>query len=124
MSNTISNPSINVSGAKNTISIKVLLTATISKEKPGMYVSYCQALDLCSQGKTQAEAKKNIIEATELFIEDCLERNVLVEVLKDCGFHPLHQKYRGRKIKKEPAAADAIVRQISIPTELPMLAYG
>ncbi|WP_423907681.1 type II toxin-antitoxin system HicB family antitoxin [Candidatus Spongiihabitans sp.] len=124
MSNAISNQYTNVSDAKNTISLKASLTATISKEKPGMYVSYCPALNLCSQGETSKEAEKNIIEATELFIEDCLERNVLDEVLKNRGFHPTHQKSRRRKIKKEPAAADAMVRQISIPTELPMLAYG
>lgn len=54
----------------------------IHREKPGLYVSYCAALDLYSQGATRKEAKENIIEAAELFVRSCLERNTLGEVLK------------------------------------------
>ncbi len=62
------------------------LSARITKENPKMYVSYCPELDLYSQGDTPKEAKTNIIEATQLFIESCIERNTLREVLLECGF--------------------------------------
>ena len=36
----------------NVISIKAELSATITREKPGIYVAHCEALDVCSQGDT------------------------------------------------------------------------
>ena len=47
-------------------------------------------LDVSSQGRNRAEAEQNLIEAAQLFIESCYERNVLDEVLKSCGFVPGH----------------------------------
>jgi predicted RNase H-like HicB family nuclease len=47
-------------------------------------------LDVTSQGHTRDEAAQNLIEAAQLFIESCFERNVLDEVLKDCGFSVAH----------------------------------
>jgi predicted RNase H-like HicB family nuclease len=43
-------------------------------------------LDVASQGATRGEAERNLIEAAQLFIESCFERNSLDEVLKGCGF--------------------------------------
>jgi len=39
-------------------------------------------------GTYREEAERNLIEATQLFIESCYERNVLDEMLKSCGFVP------------------------------------
>lgn len=68
------------------VEVEARLTALIRREKPGIYGVYCPALDLWSQGDTVAEAKKNIAEAVELFIESCYERGMLNQVLLDCGF--------------------------------------
>ena len=114
--------SISIGTAENTISIKASLSATISKEKPGMYLSYCPALDLCSQGKTLREAKKNIIEASVLLIEDCFERGTLDEVLKDCGFRSTRQRPRVKKSKATSAAPNTNPRQVIFPVNFP-LAY-
>ena len=43
-------------------------TAIIEREDDG-YVSLCPELDIASQGSTQEEAKENLIEAIELFLE-------------------------------------------------------
>jgi len=46
-------------------------TFTTSIQKEGKwYVAYCVELGVASQGKTIAEAKKNIKEAVELYLED------------------------------------------------------
>lgn len=45
-----------------------LLTALIERENDG-YVSLCPELDIASQGKTVEEAKCNLREAVELFLE-------------------------------------------------------
>ena len=44
------------------------LTAVIEKEGEG-YVSLCPELDVASQGKTIEEARDNLREALELFLE-------------------------------------------------------
>lgn len=44
------------------------LTAFIEHEGDG-YVSLCPELDLASQGRTIEEARRNLIEALELFFE-------------------------------------------------------
>ncbi len=44
------------------------LTAIIERESDG-YVSLCPELDIASQGDTVEEAKRNLIEAIELFFE-------------------------------------------------------
>ena len=67
-------------------------------------------LDVTSQGRTQQEAEHNLIEAAQLFIESCFERNVLDEVLKNCGFVP------GRQVP--PAARAAASDLLTVPFEL------
>ncbi|HIH18918.1 TPA: type II toxin-antitoxin system HicB family antitoxin, partial [Candidatus Micrarchaeota archaeon] len=44
-------------------------TAIIQKEED-MYVARCAEVGTVSQGKTKAEALKNLKEATELYIEE------------------------------------------------------
>jgi predicted RNase H-like HicB family nuclease len=44
------------------------LTAVIEREDDG-YVALCPELDIASQGETVESAKKNLIEALELFFE-------------------------------------------------------
>lgn len=43
-------------------------TAIIEREDDG-YVSLCPELDIASQGSTKEEAKENLLEAIELFLE-------------------------------------------------------
>jgi predicted RNase H-like HicB family nuclease len=44
------------------------LTALIEREGDG-YVSLCHALDVASQGDSVEEARRNLVEAVELFLE-------------------------------------------------------
>ena len=44
------------------------LTAVIEREDDG-YVALCPELDIASQGETVESAKKNLVEALELFFE-------------------------------------------------------
>ncbi len=47
---------------------KKQLTAIIEREDDG-YVALCPEIDIASQGDTIEEARKNLIEALELFFE-------------------------------------------------------
>lgn len=51
-------------------------------EEVGQYVSVCPALDLYSQGDTEAQAISNIQEAVSLFLETCYELGTLNQVLQ------------------------------------------
>src|SRR5438876_1255485 len=56
------------------------------KKADGWYIAHCPPLDVTTQGKTLAEAKRNLIEASELFIISCLERGTLDLALRELGF--------------------------------------
>ncbi len=50
-------------------------TAIIEREGDG-YVALCPELDIASQGETIEEARKNLIEALELFFETADPREI------------------------------------------------
>lgn len=54
---------------------KYKFTTSIHKEGK-WYVAYCIELGVASQGKNLAEAKKNIKEAVELYLEDIPARDL------------------------------------------------
>ena len=64
----------------------------VMKREGDWFVAHCPPLDLTTQGRTISEAKKNLIEASELFIISCLERGTLDQALKELGFLPLKAK--------------------------------
>lgn len=53
--------------------MKFVLSAVFKKEPEGGYSSYCPELGVASQGETIEEAKKDLKEACELFIESAKE---------------------------------------------------
>lgn len=55
--------------------MKYTFTTTVHKEGR-WYVALCVELGVASQGKTAAEAKKNLKEAVELYLEDIPARDV------------------------------------------------
>ncbi|OGJ51862.1 hypothetical protein A2335_01820 [Candidatus Peregrinibacteria bacterium RIFOXYB2_FULL_32_7] len=58
-----------------------------------MYVAYSPLIDLSSCGNTLEEAKKNLYEAIECFIEEAKQRNVLKDILKEAGFKQLKNNW-------------------------------
>ncbi len=67
----------------NDMEEKMQLTALIQREEDA-YVALCPELDIASQGDTVEEARENLIEAVELFLEDAdpseIERRLRTEV--------------------------------------------
>jgi predicted RNase H-like HicB family nuclease len=61
----------------------------VVKREGDWYIAHCPPLDLSTQGRTISEAKKNLIEASELFLISCFERGTLDQALKELGFVPL-----------------------------------
>ena len=49
--------------------MEIRLSVLIRKENP-IYMGWCPELDIASQGETVEEAKANVKEAIELYLED------------------------------------------------------
>jgi predicted RNase H-like HicB family nuclease len=80
------------------------------KKQGKWFIAYCPPLDLSTQGKSENEAKKNLIEASQLFIISCLERGTLDQALKELGFVPVHGKQAG-----EPMPVGSFQFPVPIP---------
>jgi predicted RNase H-like HicB family nuclease len=56
------------------------------KRQDRWYVAHCPPLDITTQGRTEEEARKNLIEASELFVVSCFERGTLHQALRELGW--------------------------------------
>lgn len=65
---------------------KLIFTGEIWKEGD-MYTSYCPELDLASCGETIEQAKKNLLEVVEIFIEETSKLGTLRELLEEAGYN-------------------------------------
>lgn len=52
------------------------------------YVTECIGLPVVTQGKTDGEAMANLLEAVQLFVESCLARGTLAQVLLKYNWKP------------------------------------
>jgi predicted RNase H-like HicB family nuclease len=69
---------------RDTLMKRIRLTEEIWKED-SMYVSYCPELDISSCGKDILQAKKNLIEAIEINIEETRRMGTLAQFFEQCG---------------------------------------
>ena len=65
--------------------MKLIFSSIIRKEKGGGYVTFCPELGVYSQGETIEEAKVNLTEAVELYLESAKDLGILGEVLEEAG---------------------------------------
>jgi predicted RNase H-like HicB family nuclease len=68
--------------------MKIRLTEEIWKEG-NMYVSYCPELDVASCGEDVQKAKKNLIEAIMINIEETKKMGTFEQFLEDCGLEEI-----------------------------------
>jgi predicted RNase H-like HicB family nuclease len=59
----------------------------VLKHEDGWYIAYCPPLDITTQGKTEDEARSNLMEASELFVRSCFERGTFEQALRELGWH-------------------------------------
>jgi predicted RNase H-like HicB family nuclease len=71
----------------NTVRIQLGLFGVVKREG-SWYIAHCPSLDVTTQGRTLEEAKKNLIEASELFLISCLERGTLEQAFRELGVTP------------------------------------
>lgn len=68
------------------LAVKVELRAFV-REEDSLWVAACPSLDVYSQGDSRDEAKRNLEEAVQLWIDSCVERNTLGRALQELGWH-------------------------------------
>ena len=52
----------------------------------GLYVGYSPKLDVSSCGDTMEKARKNLLTAVRLFLEEADRMGTLEEILAECGY--------------------------------------
>lgn len=57
-------------------------------KKRKWFVAECRALDVYAQGESSEQARKNLEQSLFLFLQSCIERGTLFDVLRQCGFEP------------------------------------
>lgn len=69
-----------------TMEIRVRLEGYFRQEET-YWACGCPSLEVYSQGNTEKEARGNLQEAVELWVESCMERNTLGRALMELGWH-------------------------------------
>jgi predicted RNase H-like HicB family nuclease len=67
--------------------MRIIFTALIRGEAEGGYSILCHELGVASQGETIEEAKKNLVEAVELYLESAKELGTLEGILEEAGIN-------------------------------------
>jgi predicted RNase H-like HicB family nuclease len=68
--------------------MKIRLTEEMWKEG-NMYVSYCPELDVASCGEDVQQAKKNLVEAIIINIEETRKMGTFKKFLEECGIESI-----------------------------------
>ena len=55
-------------------------------QEGNMYTAYCHELDVASAGRSLDEARKNLVEALEIFFEETARKGTLRSILAEAGF--------------------------------------
>lgn len=63
----------------------------------GLFVSKCPELDICSQGRTEDEAKAALEDALDLYVTHCVRRGILFDILKQRGIGVVEQPQQGKR---------------------------
>ncbi len=75
------------------------ITFTTQVWKEGRtYIAYTPELDVSSCGRTLVQAKKALVDAVTLFLEESAERGVLGDILSEAGFERRGNTYRSRRV--------------------------
>lgn len=93
-----------------TVQFKLDMSVTVHKEGEWL-VAISPGFDVASQGKTESEALRNLVEAVQAFVVTCFEMGTLNQVLLDAGFHPV--------VAKPNKKATTSERMVEVP--LPLL---
>lgn len=89
--------------------MEIQFTSQIFKEGRA-YVAYAPELDISSCGGTREKARKNLLEAVRLFLDEAEKRGTLEQILEEAGYMKRKQKLEGPKLIS--------IQRVSLPLPL------
>ena len=95
-----------------------LLLPALVRKRGKWHVASCPLLDVHSQGTTEREAQRNLIEALVEFLLSCFERGTLNQVLQDAGFVPIGEAVA------QPGPKSRQARQVRVPLPFMIQAHA
>lgn len=72
--------------------MKISFTSLVFKEND-MYVAYSPELDISSCGEKIEEAKRNLVDAVGILLEECHRMGTLEDILTESGYTPVDSKH-------------------------------
>ena len=90
----------------------------ILKKEGGWYIAHCPPLDITTQGRSEEEAKKNLIEASELFVTSCFERGTFEQALRELGWR-VTGKPASRRVTVRKRSHDGRSNEFLFPVPVP-----
>ncbi|CAN2041877.1 hypothetical protein GMMP15_50065 [Candidatus Magnetomoraceae bacterium gMMP-15] len=94
------------------------LTALIEREGDG-YVSLCPELDIASQGDSVEEARKNLREALELFLETASPEEIQMRLHEEVYVTRMEVAVVGVFLKSYVIKEELIYEMVSDPNSVP-----
>lgn len=70
------------------VALQVNLRAFSRRENARRWIATCPAVGVVTQGKSDADVRRCLQEAVELWFESCVERGVLDQALREANFRP------------------------------------
>ncbi len=89
--------------------MEIQFTSQIFKEGK-VYLAYAPELDISSCGGTREKARKNLMEAVRLFLEEAEKMGTLEQILEEAGYMKRKQKLEGPKLIS--------IQRVSLPLPL------
>jgi hypothetical protein len=77
------------------------LSVIITKQNK-RFVAYTPALDICTSGKTEKEAKTRFVELANIFLEELVEMGTANDVLSELGWTKVQKKWVPPKVVSSP----------------------
>ena len=87
----------------------------VLRKENGWYIAHCPPLDITTQGRTEAEAKKNLREASELFVVSCFERGTFEQALRELGWRVFPGGVVSQRELSQPLPAGGFRFPIPVP---------
>lgn len=91
----------------------------VLKKQDGWHIAHCPPLDITTQGRTEDEAKKNLIEACELFVTSCFERGTFEQALRELGWHVVAGNVVPDARKAQKTSRQRRSREFRFPVPVP-----
>lgn len=99
-----------------TITLDAKLRGFVRRDTKTRWIAACPSIGVVSQGTNADDAKRCLREAVELWFENCVERGVLDQAMRELNFRPATSRVAG---DDDAPADDVLGDAFTIDVEIP-----